>query len=270
MDECRLILGDCLTAMADLPDGSVDAVVTSPPYAEQRKNTYSGIPEKDYPAWTVAWLERVRPLMAPRGSVLVNIREHRTRDGISDYVHRTRLAVREAGWHEVDELIWVKPNAVPCGNTRLPRRSWERVLWFALCGEPYCQAKDRERKSPRATDSVSLWRWGERSMCRAGRKPQPRSAYQHPRHPDIITVSTSEAYRSHPAKFPLKFARRLVELVCPPGGVVLDPFVGSGTTLLACLQTGRRGIGVELKPEYHAIALRRLEEARAALTVEAV
>jgi len=119
-----LLHGDCLDLIPTLDDGSVSLVVTSPPYAEQRAGHYAGIPEEDYPDFTVNWMTALAPKMTPDGSVLIVIRPH-LRDGvISDYVLRTRLALRESGWHECEELS--------SGTSPTPRR------WAARCdqGEP--------------------------------------------------------------------------------------------------------------------------------------
>ena len=117
--------GDCLDLIPTLEDESVSLVVTSPPYAQQRAGHYEGIPEEDYPDFTVQWMTALAPKMTPDGSVFLVIRPH-VRDGVlSDYVLRTRLALREAGWHECEELIWLKPDAPPLGSKLRPRRAWE-------------------------------------------------------------------------------------------------------------------------------------------------
>jgi site-specific DNA-methyltransferase (adenine-specific) len=132
----EVIHGDCLNVMPTLAVDSVDAVVTSPPYAMQRKKQYGGIPEADYPAWTVAWLAALRPALKERGSVLLNIREH-VKDGqISDYVHHTRLAARAAGWIECDEIIWNKRGSPPVVLT-------EPTSLLCAQGERRKIAKDR-------------------------------------------------------------------------------------------------------------------------------
>ena len=92
--------GDCLEVLRDLPDNSVNSVVTSPPYAMQRKSTYGGIQEKDYPEWTVAWMREVWRVLKDDGSVIINISSHVKNGELSDYVLRTRLALREDGWAE--------------------------------------------------------------------------------------------------------------------------------------------------------------------------
>ncbi|MFO0892989.1 MAG: DNA methyltransferase [Isosphaeraceae bacterium] len=126
----HVIHGDCLDVIPTLADESVSLVVTSPPYADQRANHYKGISEADYPDFTVHWMTALAPKMTPDGSVLLVIRPH-VRDGVlSDYVLRTRLALREAGWNECEELIWLKPDAPPLGSLKRPRRTWESILWF--------------------------------------------------------------------------------------------------------------------------------------------
>lgn len=110
-----LYTGDCIDVLKTLPDSSVDSVVTSPPYAMQRATTYGGIPEKDYPEWTVEWMTEVWRVLKDDGSVIINIRPHIRNGQISDYVLRTRLALREAGWCELEELIWNKKGGAPFG-----------------------------------------------------------------------------------------------------------------------------------------------------------
>ena len=75
---------------------------------------------------------------------------------LSDYVLRTRLAVREAGWHECEELIWLKPDAPPLGSLKRPRRTWESVLWFSRSPQPYCDLKACGRESERVGFEGSL------------------------------------------------------------------------------------------------------------------
>src|SRR5690625_6852886 len=91
----ELYTGDCADVMAALPAESVDSIVTSPPYAMQRKSTYGGIPEAEYPAWAVAWMAEARRILKPTGSVIINISPHIKNGNLSDYVLRTRLALRD-------------------------------------------------------------------------------------------------------------------------------------------------------------------------------
>src|SRR5947207_3361795 len=99
-----LIEKDCKTAIPTFENESIDLCLTSPPYANQRSGgstlgsvLYPGVPEEDFPAWTVEWMEALRLKLKPNGNVLIVIRPHIRKGEVSDYVMKTRLAVRAAG-----------------------------------------------------------------------------------------------------------------------------------------------------------------------------
>ena len=97
MELNKIYYTDCLEGIKQLDNNSVSLVITSPPYAMQRKFQYGGINEKDYPEWTLKWMEELRPKLKDDASVCINIRPHIKNGEISDYVLRTRLALRENG-----------------------------------------------------------------------------------------------------------------------------------------------------------------------------
>jgi len=248
-------LGDCIEFMKTLPDQSVDAIISSPPYANQRKKLYGGIDESAYPAWTVAWLEQAKRILKPNGNVAINIRPHHKHGQISDYTLKTRLAIRENGWREVDEIIWDKVSGVSLGSPRLPRRCWESIHWFSLSTHPYNDPKANGNPSNAigftATKGVGTYIGGisERKDGIA-------------RCTDIVRVPTSACdkskFNTHPAQYPEALAAWLIRLLVPEGGVVFDPFMGGGTTAVAAVRNGRQFIGSELKQEYIDIANQRL------------
>ena len=254
------VLQGCLfDILPTLPANSIHTVITSPPYAEQRKKQYGGISEVDYPAWTVQWMSEVRRLLVPGGNVAIVIRPHVVQGGISDYVLRTRLALRVDGWHEIEELIWIKSTAPPLGNILRPRRSWESILWFSNSREPFCDPLANGVVSDRlGLDSTK----GMDDYLHDKKAREVRSGVARCR--DYIDVPTHEShkekYNTHPAQFPEKLGRWLVRLLCPIDGVVLDPFMGSGTTILASRLEQRTCIGVEIDTNYTAVASRRLKE----------
>lgn len=260
MSDWQILEGDCIEVMASLPSASVDAVITSPPYAMQRAATYGGVPEAEYPAWTVAWMEQACRLLKPNGSAVINIRPHVRGGGISDYTLRTRLALRDAGWNEVDELIWDKGGA-PFGHPVRPRRSWESLHWFAKHGRPYCNAKAGGVAPVRpGTDGVGRPRPGPHVN---GWDPTRLGAVEVARVPDLIRLSTrnnenDDGLNTHPAVYPPALAGWVGKLVCPPGGTVLDPFSGSGSTGVACLRNEWNYIGIEIDPGYAAMSRKRL------------
>ena len=257
----ELHTGDCVDVLKTLPDSSVDSVVTSPPYAMQRKSTYGGVPEKDYPEWTVAWMQEVWRVLKDDGSVIINIRPHIKNGQISDYVLHTRMALREAGWAELEELIWHKKGGAPLGSTRRPRRSWESLLWFGKHGRVYCD--------PKAAGLVS-----ERVGIEGGRNgPHISNNWTDmqtgiARVPDVVEMSTrlnanSNGLNDHPAPFPWQLAEWCGRLITPPGGTILDPFTGSSSTGVAAIKNGWNFIGIDQSAEYIELSRKRLETAAA-------
>ena len=256
--------GDAAEVIASLPDESVDCVVTSPPYAEQRASTYGGVPEADYPAWTVAWMEPLKRALKPRGSVIINIRPH-IRDGsLSDYTLRTRLALRADGWTELDELLWIKPDAVPTAPNTRPRRSWESMHWFGLGREVACdpQANGQQTERLMAVDGGRATREGWSHSYAGSGSPGGPVGVSRCRDWVLVPAGASAARTvdvDHPAPYPHKLAAWCIRLLCPPGGTVLDPFSGSGSTGVAAIQEGRRYVGIDLAEEYAAMSARRVK-----------
>ena len=262
--------GDCRDVAALLPAESVSAVVTSPPYAEQRADQYGGIPEAEYPSWTVEWMEAIRPAMHPLGSVMVNIRPNLSDGNLSDYMLHTRLAVRAAGWVEAEELIWHKPDGPPLGSPKRPRRAWESVHWFSVNPQPWVDLL----KTGRLSESVAFTHSGRgvtQGFTSSGQSEHSRLKLKGGRQnrcQDIFPVISGMVDRSkwndHPAQYPEGVPAWLIRLVCPPNGLVLDPFNGAGTTGVAALKYGVRYIGIDRDAHYLDISARRLEACEAA------
>lgn len=255
--------GDCIEVMRTLPAESVDAIVTSPPYAEQRRSTYGGIPERDYPAWTVAWMAEAWRLLKPNGSVIINIRPHIKNGQISDYTLRTRLELRESGWNEVDELIWFKRSSPPTGSPRKPRRSWESLHWFAKHGQPYGNPKANGKP---ATDpgrsrmsSFAARNGWDHGMTGGDTVPAISRCM------DVAEVNIgrkskfSETVGVHPATYPWQLAEWCGRLICPPGGTLLDPFSGSASTGVAAIRNGWNYVGIDSVEKYIRMSRQRLE-----------
>jgi DNA modification methylase len=250
-----LFAGDSLQLGGRIPPGSVDAIITSPPYAQQRARQYGGVDEARYPEWTVGWLDSLAPALKPDASVAIVIRSH-VRDGtLSDYVLRTRLAVRAAGWHEPDELIWMKPDAPPVGCVRYPRRSFEQILWFSRSRNPavFPQANGTNSKRIGFAAAKGATQWLHQTAGSNHEVGQPRCR-------DYVEVPVSANARGnpHPAQFPKPLAEWLIKLFVPKGGSVLDPFGGSGTTAAAARALGRDWISAEIHWDYVVHTIDRL------------
>lgn len=239
----------------NIPDQSVDAVITSPPYANQRANLYGGIPENEYPQWTVGWMSHIRRILKPNGSVAINIRPHLWKGQISDYMLLTRLAIRASGWLESDELIWIKPDSPPLGSKIRPRRAWESIHWFSLSERPFCDPKANGSPSSR----LGLMS-GKGLGAYIDGVGEPTTGVSRCR--DYVEVGTSmndrSTFNTHPAQYPVALAEWLIRLLVPEGGTVFDPFMGSGTTAIAAMNTGRNFYGTEKEQEYIDIATKRI------------
>lgn len=133
-----VIQGNCLDMIPLLPNGSINLCLCSPPYADQRKGKYPGVPEEEYPQFTVDWMGKLWDKLTDDGSVLIVIDPHVKNGVMADYVLRTQLALREAGWKEHQTQIWRKPDRGPLGHKGWPRHTYEEVLWFSKTPRPFC------------------------------------------------------------------------------------------------------------------------------------
>lgn len=252
-DEVTIYLGDCRDI---LPALSFTGVVTSPPYAEQRSTLYDGVPEAEYPRFTVEWMTAAAAGLQPGGSALINIREHIRNGEMSDYVHRTRLAVRAGGWIECDELLWIKPDGPPLGHPGRPRRSWERILWFSRDRQPNCYPKANGRPTRRLGQIT-----GKASGQWVASPPNGLTAGD-ARSLDYCTVSVGDRPSNidHPAIYPEKVAAWMMRTITAEGDIICDPFMGSGSTIAAAKYGGRKAIGIEIEERYCEIAARRVSQ----------
>lgn len=251
-DGLTVFNADLLDALPLLEPGSIDAVVTSPPYAMQRKSTYGGVPEEDYPDWTVAWMDALKPALAECGSVMLNISPHVKGGMLSDYVLRMRLALRADGWYEHDELVWHKKNPMPSGANRRPQRSWESIFWYSRTPKAWADPtrNGQEPKWPVSAHNNGRARrldWGHHGGV-GGKYTNRRSRCQ-----NVFSLATGRDQDTgwdHPAPYPIQLADWLMKINTPDGGTVLDPFAGSGTTSIAALRNGFQSVAIEREAEY--------------------
>lgn len=248
---------NCIEGFQMLEDSSVSLVVTSPPYAMQRKFQYGGISEKDYPQWTVDWMEQLKPKLKDDGSVCINIRPHIKNGEISDYVLRTRLSLRDAGWKECEELIWIKTTSPPMGSTERPRRAWESILWFSKTNKPKCYPKANGAESHQIGFGGSKFKEGGTSHIHAGQKPPVQRGMA--RCVDYIMIGTGNVEKgyNHPAMFPPELPEYLIKMLSDENDLVVDPFIGSGTTGRVAERLQRRWIGFDISSEYCKMANQR-------------
>ena len=260
-DPSRIVCGDCIKLIPTLKDASVGLALTSPPYADQRRGQYSGIAEIDYPEWTVKWMGSLWDKLADDASVLIVIRPHLKRGVISDYVLRTRLALREDGWFENEELIWLKADAPPLGSTHRPRRTWESILWFSKSSKPYCDLTACGKESNRlGFDGSIRFGLGDGQPVHGGQNFEMRNGTSRCGDVFVAPVGTIEKGIDHPAMFPESLAEQLILTFSRDGDLVLDCFCGAGSTLCAAKRHSREYMGFDRSNKYVKIALDQLAE----------
>jgi site-specific DNA-methyltransferase (adenine-specific) len=254
-----IIHGDFLNHVDKIATNSIDLVVTSPPFALQREKFYNSISEHNYPQWTVDWMSKIKRILRPSGSVMINIRPHVHQGQISDYVHHTILAIRSDGWRECDMWIWHKPDAAPLGHAGRPRRSYEALHWFSLAAQPFC---DPTSSAGRASAKIGFKnkREADRSLYHGSTNGRREGLA---RAPDVLVAPIAGVEKSdgndHPAQFPSSLVEQIIEILCPQGGTVLDPFMGVGTTAVAAIRTGRMFVGTEIKSKFVRITNERIK-----------
>ena len=261
-DAKKVICGDSFDLIPKLKNDSINLVVTSPPYCEQRKG-YKSVPEAEYPKWTTEWMGLLWDKLADDGSVFIVIRPHINRGVLSDYVLRTRLALRDDGWNECEELIWLKPDAPPLGSNQRPRRTWEHILWFSKTSKPFVNLKACGRETDRLGFAGSI-RFGVGGDSPIQKGQQRNLVNGVSRIPDVFTatIGSNDSGIDHPAVFPVALAEQLILTFSREGDRFLDPFCGAGSSLLAAKMLFRDYRGFDVSKKYVKIALSRLAEVR--------
>jgi DNA modification methylase len=264
----KIILGDCLEVLHQMPSDSVDLVVTSPPYADSRKSTYGGIHPDRYVEWFMPIAQQIRRVLKSDGTFILNIKEKVVQGERHTYVLELILTMRQHGWRWTEEYIWHKRNSAPGKWPNRFRDAWERCLQFN---------RERQFKMYQEAVMVPMGEWAKsrlRNLSETDKRRDPsrvgsgfgknvsRWVGRDRAYPDnVLHLATECSNTGHSAAFPIELPSWFIRLFTQPGDVVLDPFVGSGTTLVAAKQLGRRYIGIELKPEYHALAVQNVEKA---------
>jgi site-specific DNA-methyltransferase (adenine-specific)/site-specific DNA-methyltransferase (cytosine-N4-specific) len=268
----QIIKGDCLDVLSTFPDESVDLVVTSPPYADNRKKTYGGVPVRDYVRWFLPISHELKRVLKPRGSFILNIKERVVDGERHTYVLELVLAMRQQGWLWTEEYIWHKKNCYPGKWPNRFRDAWERCLHFTKQNN-FKMFQDNVRipmggwagKRLRTLSATDLRRDESRVLSGFGKKVSNWLGKDWVYPTNVLHLATECSNRKHSAVFPVALPAWFIALFTEPGDVVLDPLIGSGTTAIACIELERHFVGIELFDKYHTQALDRIKASRAHL-----
>jgi site-specific DNA-methyltransferase (adenine-specific) len=252
----RLICGDCLTVLPTIDAGSVDVVVTSPPYnlGMTYRDYNDRRKEDEYLDWLTRVAHAVRRVMKAEGSFFLNISGSSSAPWLPfELIVRLRpLFVLQ------NHIAWIKSIATrddaeghykPVGGRRFLHHNHEHIFHLTLTGDVKL---DRLAIGVPFKDKSNIARRGHvRDLrCRGNTWFIPYD-----------TVQSKAAKFHHPSTFPVALPRWCIRLHGHDNAVVVDPFMGTGTTLVAAELEGARGIGIDMDPAYVAIARRRLVEA---------
>jgi len=261
----HLYEGDCRQILPSFRAASVDLIVTSPPYADQRKHTYGGIPPDEYVEWFLPISQQFFRVLKPSGSFILNIKERVVNGERHTYVIDLILAMRKQGWLWTEEYCWHKRNCYPGKWPNRFRDAWERCLHFTK-SRRFAMYQDAVR--------VPVGEWAESRLRNLSetdkRRDESRVSSGFGKnvsnwigrewvYPNNVLHMATECYnRGHAATFPVALPEWFIRLFTLPGDVVLDPFNGSGTTCVAAKQLGRHYIGIDIMEEFVTLAEKRL------------
>ena len=315
-----LYVGDARTVLAQMPAGSADCIVTSPPYWGKRDYGVTGqYGQEGTPAGYVDTMRDVfrqaRRVLADDGTCWLNLGDSYSvggggATGIHAYLGehltthrasglgaknllglpwRVALALQEDGWILRNAVVWHKPNAMPesvrdrlnCRHELLFLLAKSPAYWFDLdpIRIPHAASARKDtgtsrrgrtrppgrpggctrppKYRPGAPEVTGSQRFGGLRTGAAHRWGHPNG-----RNPgDVWSIPTRPYKGPHFAAYPIDLPLRCIAAGCKPGGMVLDPFAGSGTTGLAAIQLGRRFTGIDLSPEFARLAAGRLAQA---------
>ena len=258
-------LGDCLDILRRYPDASFDLIVTSPPYADQRSSTYGGIHPDRYVEWFLPRAEEFLRVLKPTGSFVLNIKEKALNGERHTYVLELIIALRKQGWLWTEEYMWHKRNCYPGKWPNRFRDAWERCLHFT---------KERKFKMNQEAVMVPMGDWAQSRLKSLGTNDVVRYDSQvgnafaknianwqgrsmaFPT--NVLHLATECGNKRHSAAFPSALPRWFITLLSDPGDSVLDPFVGSGTSLDVATELGRVGVGIDVSDEFVELCRQKL------------
>jgi len=261
--------GDCRDVLRTLPDGCVNLIVTSPPYADSRKGTYGGVHPDDYVDWFLPVSTELKRVLKDEGSFILNIKEKVSGGERHTYVLELILALKRQGWLWTEEYIWHKKNCAPGKWPNRFRDAWERCLHFT---------KQKKFKMNQEAVMVPTGDWAKSRLKKLGGNDIVRFNSQvgsgfgknianwigrdmaYPT--NVLHLATECGNKNHSAAFPKELPSWFIKLFTDEDDTVLDPFMGSATTCVAAYELGRNYVGIELKDEYYQQALSSIEEVK--------
>lgn len=240
---------------------SIDLIVTSPPYADRRKKHYGGPSPEKYVQWFMPFTEGFHRVLKPKGSLILNIKENANRGERQTYVLELILTMKESGWFWIEDYIWHKKNVFPGKWPNRFRDAWEHCLHFT---------KSKDFNMYQDAVKVPIGDWAATRLNNLGPKDKTRNMSQtdsgfgiqlvnwvrkrkvYPS--NVLYLPTISDNKNHCAVFPEALPAWFIRLFTKKGGLVLDPFIGSGTTAIAAMKLDRNFVGIDMNKKYCKIS----------------
>lgn len=279
--------GDALEVLRGLPDGSVNCCVTSPPYYALRDYGMDGqigreSSPKEYVSRLTEVFAEVRRVLRPDGTLWLNLGDTYAGRGAEEIKPKDLIgipwmaafALRDDGWYLRNDIIWMKENPMPESVKDRCTRCHEHIFLFSkskqyffdykAISEPVTEStKERLKRGIAGSNkygapipgqpkvqTINLPR-GHGTISDGDINPMRSKR-------DVWIVNTVPFKGGHYAAYPPKLVESCILAGCPVGGVVLDPFMGSGTTGMVAKQHDRHYVGIEINPEFAALAEARI------------
>lgn len=278
-----IIQGDCLTVANTLPHAFADCIITSPPYFGHRE--YANAPELsrfelgretdvvEYVTKIVSVFQALQRVLKPSGTLWLNIGDTYRNEQLLGIPWRVAFGLQDTGWILRSEIIWHKPNAMPSSVKNRPTTDHEHIFLLSK-NKNYFYNADAIREPHVTFTPDSKMKGGRNHFGKANGTPEHgknqgnpnlhRGRWDQAFHPlgrnkrTVWNIPLGKFRDVHFAVFPEALVEICLLAGTPEQGVLLDPFMGSGTTAVVARKLGRHFLGIELVPAYVDMALQRV------------
>jgi DNA modification methylase len=278
----EMVLGDAIDVLRQLPDDSVDLVMTSPPFALVRKKDYGNVSASDYVRWFSPFAAEMRRVLKPSGSLVIDIGGSWVPGWPVRSLYHFKLLValcEDFGFHLAQEFFWWNPARLPTPAEwvtvrRIRVKDAVNCVWW-LSRTPWPKASNRRVLQPYSDSMIELLRRGYTPKKRpSGHDISSKFGRDNGAAipPNLLAIANTESNGSylrycrehgikpHPARYPEELPEFFIRMLTDPGDFVVDPFAGSCVTGAVCERLGRRWLCCEIEEEYLKGALGRFHK----------
>ena len=264
----KVVCGDCEKILQSFPDNSIDLIITSPPYSEKRKNTYGGIRADEYVKWFLPKTKEFYRILKPTGTFILDLKDGSSNGERNTYTLELVLKLKsEQNWLWTEEFIWHKSNSFPGKWPNRFRDAWEPCFQFnkqkdfkMFQDEVMVPIGDWSKSRFKNLSEEDKRRRESKVNSGLGRKVANWLNRDKVYPTNVLHMATESSNKNHSAVFPLPLPMWFIKLFTKKGDIVLDPFMGSGTTGVAAKSLGRNFIGIDVKSEYCKSAMKRINK----------